>query len=75
MRLKLATSDGQHAVSQCYLDNPGNWVLYHVGSFVSKNPNDLMNITFSLTQIDCTHIKGGLCVDSVLIYSSNVGNE
>ncbi|KAK4266724.1 hypothetical protein QN277_023610 [Acacia crassicarpa] len=76
VRLKLSTSDGQHAVSQYHLDNPGKWVLYPVGSFVSQNPKDVMNIKFSLTQIDCTHIKGGLCVDSVLIRNSNdVGKE
>jgi hypothetical protein len=27
-----------------------------------------MRLKFSLAQIDCTHTKGGLCVDSVLIY-------
>lgn len=67
VRLKLTTSDGQKASSQCHLENPGNWILYPVGSFVCETPNDVMNVKFSLTQIDCTHIKGGLCVDSVLI--------
>lgn len=76
VRLKLTTSEGQHAVSHCHLDNPGNWLLYYVGSFVSESPNAVMNVKFALTQIDCTHIKGGLCVDSVLIcHSSNVGKE
>ncbi|KAK6239902.1 hypothetical protein QUC31_005371 [Theobroma cacao] len=74
-RFQLTTSDGQRAVSQCYLDNPGNWVLYHVGDFIVENPNALTKIKFSMTQIDCTHTKGGLCVDTALIYPSSVGKE
>ncbi|XVF79980.1 hypothetical protein PTKIN_Ptkin15bG0033700 [Pterospermum kingtungense] len=74
-RFRLTTSDGQHAVSQCYLDNPGNWVLYHVGDFVVENPNASSKLKFSLTQIDCTHPKGGLCVDSALIYPTSVGKQ
>ncbi|KAF8380320.1 hypothetical protein HHK36_027803 [Tetracentron sinense] len=70
VRFQLSTSNGQHALSQCYLDVPGNWVHYHVGDFVVENPNASTKIKFSMTQIDCTHIKGGLCVDSVLIYPS-----
>ncbi|XP_023917098.1 F-box protein PP2-A13 [Quercus suber] len=73
VKFKLTTSDGQHAVSQCYLDNPGNWVQYHAGDFVVKSTNALVNIKFSLTQIDCTHTKGGLCVDSVFILPTSVG--
>ncbi|KAI4354984.1 hypothetical protein L6164_003803 [Bauhinia variegata] len=75
VRFQLTTSDGQHAVSQCYLDSPGNWAVYYVGNFISNNSNDLMKIKFSLTQIDCTHIKGGLCVDSVFICSSEIGSK
>lgn len=75
VRFELTTSNGQHAVSQCFLDNPGNWVHYHVGDFVVDHPNELTNIKFSLTQIDCTHIKGGLCVDAVLICPSSLGSE
>ena len=55
VKFQLTTSDGQHDVSQCFLENPGNWVNYHVGSFVVENPNSLMKIKFSVTQIDCTH--------------------
>ena len=73
VKFELTTSDGQHAVSQCYLDNPGNWVQYHAGDFVVKSTNALVNIKFSLTQIDCTHTKGGLCVDSVFILPTSVG--
>lgn len=72
---QLTTSDGQHAVSKCYLDNPGNWVHYHAGDFVVGSTNAPMKIKFSLTQIDCTHTKGGLCVDSVFIYPKNIGEQ
>ncbi|KAH7577855.1 hypothetical protein JRO89_XS01G0307800 [Xanthoceras sorbifolium] len=72
VRFQLTTSDDQHAVSQCFLDNPGNWVQYHVADFVVENPNASTKIKFSLTQIDCTHTKGGLCVDSVLICPSSI---
>ncbi|KAF8379428.1 hypothetical protein HHK36_028863 [Tetracentron sinense] len=70
VRFQLLTTDGQHALSQCYLERPGNWVHYHVGDFVVENPDTSTKIKFSMTQIDCTHTKGGLCVDSVLIYPS-----
>ncbi|KAK9291403.1 hypothetical protein L1049_019350 [Liquidambar formosana] len=70
VQFKLLTSNGQHALSQCYLYEPGNWVHYHVGEFFVHNPNTPLKIKFSMTQIDCTHNKGGLCVDSVLIYPS-----
>ncbi|XP_057980284.1 F-box protein PP2-A13-like [Malania oleifera] len=75
VHFQLSTSDGQHAVTQCYLDNPGSWVHYHVGDFVVERPNALTKIKFSVTQIDCTHTKGGLCVDSVLIWPKRVGKE
>ncbi|PON58012.1 Phloem protein [Parasponia andersonii] len=73
VKFQLTTFDGQHDVSQCFLENPGNWVNYHVGSFVVENPNSLMKIKFSVTQIDCTHTKGGVCVDSVLVRPGSVG--
>ncbi|THG22445.1 hypothetical protein TEA_000178 [Camellia sinensis var. sinensis] len=75
VQFQLTTSDGQHAVSRCFLDNPGNWVHYHAGDFVVDQPNELTKIKFSLTQIDCTHTKGGLCLDSVLICPSSLGKE
>ncbi|KAG7994284.1 hypothetical protein I3843_01G050800 [Carya illinoinensis] len=75
VRFQLTTSDGQHAVSQSYLDNHGTWFYYHAGDFVVRNTNALMKINFSLTQIDCTHTKGGLCVDSAFIYPKSVGKE
>ncbi|KAL4351674.1 hypothetical protein GQ457_06G032340 [Hibiscus cannabinus] len=73
VRFRLTSSDGQRGESQCYLENPGNWVLYKVGDFVVENPNALMNIRFSLTQIDCTHTKGGLCVDAAFVYPTTLG--
>ncbi|KAJ7962311.1 F-box protein PP2-A13 [Quillaja saponaria] len=75
VRFQLSTSDGQHVVSHFYLDNPGNWVLYHAGNFVVEKHNVLTKINFSLSQIDCTHTKGGLCLDSVLICNSDVSKE
>lgn len=75
VQFQLTTLDGQHAVSRCFLDNLGNWAYYHAGDFVVEKPNALTNIKFSLTQIDCTHTKGGLCVDSVLICPSSLGKN
>lgn len=68
IRFQLTTSDGQHSASQCYLDNPGCWVMYHAGDFVVRDPDELTRIKFSATQIDCTHNKGGISLDSVFIY-------
>ncbi|XP_057976765.1 F-box protein PP2-A12 [Malania oleifera] len=70
VRFQMWTSDGQYAASQCFLDGPGRWIYYHVGDFAVENANASMRIKFSMTQIDCTHTKGGLCVDSVLVYPS-----
>ncbi|CAA0820792.1 F-box protein PP2-A13 [Striga hermonthica] len=70
---QLTTQDGQSAVARCTLDNLGNWVNYHVGEFVVRDSDVLTTVKFSLTQIDCTHTKGGLCVDSVFICLSGLG--
>lgn len=70
VRFQLWTSDGQHATTQCFLDQPGKWAHYHVGNFVVENANASTKVKFSMTQIDCTHTKGGLCLDSVVIYPS-----
>uniref|UniRef100_A0ACD5YFT4 Uncharacterized protein n=1 Tax=Avena sativa TaxID=4498 RepID=A0ACD5YFT4_AVESA len=45
----------------------GVWIYHHVGDFVVKNSNEPLNIQFAMVQIDCTHTKGGLCVDSVVV--------
>ncbi|XP_008795389.2 F-box protein PP2-A13 [Phoenix dactylifera] len=75
VRFQLSTSEGQHALCHCYLDEPGSWILHHVGDFVVENSDMPTNLKFSMTQIDCTHTKGGLCVDSVLIYPKGLGQE
>ncbi|KAJ7944868.1 F-box protein PP2-A13 [Quillaja saponaria] len=75
VRFQLWTSDGQYAASQCFLDGPGKWNYYHVGDFVVDKANTLTKIKFSMTQIDCTHTKGGLCLDSVQIYPRELGKR
>ncbi|BAF25632.1 Os09g0525300 [Oryza sativa Japonica Group] len=67
VRFQLSTSDGQQAQSKCYLTDPGVWINHHVGDFVVKSSNELVKIQFAMVQIDCTHTKGGLCVDSVAV--------
>ncbi|XP_022924583.1 F-box protein PP2-A13-like [Cucurbita moschata] len=78
VRFQLTTSDNQHTESRCFLCSPGNWLNYHVGDFTvesSGKNNGMMKLKFSLTQIDCTHTKGGLCLDSVLIRPSTQANQ
>lgn len=75
VRFQLTTSDGQQASSECYLDKPGSWILYHGGDFVIKEPDKLTKIKFSARQIDCTHIKGGLSFDSVMILPKSIANK
>ncbi|KAM1050435.1 hypothetical protein ACFX13_032903 [Malus domestica] len=70
VRFQLWTSEGHYASSQCFLTEPGKWNYYHVGDFVVEKPNASTKIKLCMTQIDCTHTKGGLCLDSVLIYPS-----
>ncbi|KMS99038.1 hypothetical protein BVRB_3g066430 [Beta vulgaris subsp. vulgaris] len=33
VRFQVSASNGQHAVSQCYVKQTGNWVSYHAGDF------------------------------------------
>ncbi|XP_071698108.1 F-box protein PP2-A13-like [Rutidosis leptorrhynchoides] len=75
VQFQLTTQDGQHAVSKCFLENTGNWEYHHVGDVVIDDSNVSTKIKFSLTQIDCTHTKGGLSIDSVLICPSNLVKE
>ncbi|KAL3532030.1 hypothetical protein ACH5RR_005551 [Cinchona calisaya] len=83
VRFELSTSDGQQASSECCLDdteqddatgNPkrGCWVDYKVGEFVISGSDPVTEVSFSMKQIDCTHSKGGLCVDSVSIIPSDL---
>ncbi|KAK9698626.1 hypothetical protein RND81_08G118800 [Saponaria officinalis] len=71
VHFQLSTSEGQRTVSQCFLETPGKWLHYHLGDFVVKDSSRATRVKFSMTQIDCTHTKGGLCVDSVVIYPSS----
>ncbi|KAJ4759452.1 F-box protein PP2-A13 [Rhynchospora pubera] len=69
VRFHLSTLDGQQATSLYHLEEPGNWILYHIGDFtVPSESMEPVKLKFSMTQIDCTHTKGGLCVDSLLVY-------
>lgn len=75
VQFQLTTQDDCRATSRCYLDNVGTWMQHHVGDFVVKDATVPTKIRFSLTQIDCTHTKGGLCVDSVLICPSSLAKQ
>lgn len=75
----LSLSNGQQATAQRYLNEPaavGKWMYYYVGDFVvDHDENTPTKLKFSMTQIDCTHTKGGLCLDSVFIYPSKLGER
>ncbi|KAJ8767682.1 hypothetical protein K2173_018240 [Erythroxylum novogranatense] len=68
VQFQLWTSDGQHKSSKCLLGDPGKWNLYHVGDFIVDSTTSSTKLKFSMTQIDCTHTKGGLCLDCVIVY-------
>ncbi|XP_051152588.1 F-box protein PP2-A15-like [Andrographis paniculata] len=72
VRFGLSTSDGQCASAECFLGDHGVkhrgcWIEYKVGEFAISRSDPPTEIKFSMKQIDCTHSKGGLCVDSVSI--------
>lgn len=71
VEFKLATSTGQHCVSKQFLKTTENWEYHRVGDFIVDDSNTSTKVKFSLTQIDCTHTKGGLSIDSVLICPCN----
>ncbi|RLM85168.1 ATPP2-A13 [Panicum miliaceum] len=75
VRFQMSTSDGQQAQSKCYLTDPGVWINHHVGDFVVKDSSKPTNIRFAMIQIDCTHTKGGLCVDSVVEFWLDKGGR
>ncbi|WCJ36602.1 F-box protein PP2-A14 [Euphorbia peplus] len=75
VRFELSTSSGQHVSSQHYFHDQGTWVYYNVGKFSVDKPNSKVKIKFSMTQIDCTHTKGGLCLDSVFICPSDLRDK
>lgn len=69
VQFQISSSENQNLrATSCYLREPGNWNYYHGGDFVVENPSKPAKIKFSMMQIDCTHTKGGLSVDSLLIY-------
>ncbi|KAF7847698.1 hypothetical protein BT93_L2713 [Corymbia citriodora subsp. variegata] len=70
VRFQMGTSDGQSASSPRFLEEPGKWINYHVGDFTVRSQHASTKVKFSMTQIDLTHTKGGLCLDSVIIYPS-----
>ncbi|KAK6155765.1 hypothetical protein DH2020_010013 [Rehmannia glutinosa] len=70
VKFQLESSNGHHAISQCFLDGQGKWLHHHVGDFVVENSSIPTTLKFSMAQIDCTHTKGGLCLDSVFIFPS-----
>lgn len=68
-RFQLSTSNcgSQDIDIRRYIATPGTWLNYYVGEFVVTDSDIITKVKFSMTQIDCTHTKGGLCLDSVLI--------
>ncbi|XP_076935640.1 F-box protein PP2-A11-like [Bidens hawaiensis] len=69
VRFQFSVSNGEHATSQHFLNEQGEWLRYHVGDFVIQDSYKPTKINFSMMQIDCTHQKGGLALDSVFICS------
>lgn len=74
-RFQLSTSNEQQASSEYHLQEQGGWKLYHVGDFTISYSDEPIKLKFSMMQIDCTHTKGGLCVDSVFIYPKGYTHE
>ncbi|KOM29233.1 hypothetical protein LR48_Vigan641s002100 [Vigna angularis] len=83
VKFELSTMDGQRASFECCLDEAepddahgnqkcGHWVDYKVGEFIVRGSEPTTKVRFSMKQIDCTHSKGGLCVDSVFIIPSHL---
>lgn len=86
VKFELSTSDGQQASSQCYLDENGldyangnqkrgRWIDYKVGEFMVSDSALATEVRFSMKQIDCTHSKGGLCLDTVYIVPSDLKSQ
>ncbi|KAL9229145.1 hypothetical protein vseg_004643 [Gypsophila vaccaria] len=86
VRFEFTTSDNQHATSECCLDDAeldemhgnhkrGRWIDYKVGDFIVTDIESPLEVRFSMKQIDCTHSKGGLCVDSVSIIPSDLKEQ
>ncbi|CAI9259674.1 unnamed protein product [Lactuca saligna] len=67
VRFQFSVSNGQHVTSEKFLNEQGKWLRYHVGDFLIEDLCKPTKIKFSMTQIDCTHQKGGLALDSLFI--------
>ncbi|KAD7480420.1 hypothetical protein R6Q59_009218 [Mikania micrantha] len=67
VRFQYWLSNGEHGTSDHFLNVNGKWLRYHVGDFVVQDSYTPTKINFSMTQIDCTHQKAGLALDSVFI--------
>lgn len=83
VKFELSTSDGQQASTEWLLDENeqedsygnhkrGCWIEYKVGEFMVSDSDPATEVRFSMKQIDCTHSKGGLCVDTVSIIPSDL---
>ncbi|MFS8019537.1 putative phloem protein [Helianthus anomalus] len=77
----MSTSDGQESSTEYFLDDcpedeangchkRGSWIEYKVGEFIVNASDPPTEVRFSMKQIDCTHSKGGICVDAVSIIPS-----
>ncbi|XP_071709622.1 F-box protein PP2-A13-like [Rutidosis leptorrhynchoides] len=66
------SNSGQSATCEHFLKEQGKWLRYRVGDFVIEDSYRPTKIKFSMTQIDCTHQKGGLALDSVFICSNKL---
>ncbi|KAI7729381.1 hypothetical protein M8C21_018642 [Ambrosia artemisiifolia] len=76
VELKATTAGcGQHIVSKHFLATTGDWEYHRVGEFIVNDSNTPTKVKFSLTQIDCTHTKGGLTIDSVVICPTNLAQD
>nr|GEY27945.1 hypothetical protein [Tanacetum cinerariifolium] len=67
VRFQFSVSKGEHVTSEHFLTKQDKWLPYRVGEFVIEDSYKPTKIKFSMTQIDCTHQKGGLALDSVFI--------
>ncbi|GJR71771.1 F-box domain, cyclin-like protein [Tanacetum coccineum] len=71
VRLQFSVSNGEHVTSEHFLTKQDKWLQYRVGEFVIEDSYKPTKIKFSMSQIDCTHQKGGLALDSVFICRNN----
>ncbi|GKD61965.1 F-box protein PP2-A13-like protein [Tanacetum coccineum] len=67
VRFQFSVSNGEHVTSEHFLTKQDKWLRYRVGEFVIEDSYKPTKVKFSMTQIDCTHQKGGLALDSVFI--------